>query len=301
MTENAIHSTRVPVRRVHARKSSTRIASVQNVISPGKRVRRPSARNFRPTALVAIFALCLSLFGTVTASTASAKALKISKATFAREITDKFEAKGVTTEFLAEETVYLLLKINGRPKKGKIEGVWSFRGGEIGRANVDLATINKGVLFSFGEDTYVKFFFKPGPDGLVIGSTYAVDVNADGVAAGRYSFKVVPPKGALPSKVLSTRLAKAEGGTVTKVFARTDTVFLLFNGDFGIKSWVEANWTVNGKAAPEGTRSLTLKEDVKAVDGNFSFLPKGGWPKGSHSVMLVLNDVTVGKYAFTVA
>ena len=58
---------------------------------------------------------------------------------------------------------------------------------------------------------------------------------------------------------------------------------------------------MNGKVAPEGTRSLTLKEDLKATDGNFLFLPKGGWPKGSHSVTLVLNDVTVGKYAFKVS
>ena len=86
-----------------------------------------------------------------------------------------------------------------------------------------------------------------------------------------------------------------------KKFGPTDTIYLLFNGDFGVKSWIEATWTVSGKEAPEGTRSLTLKEDVKATDGNFSFLPKGGWPKGSHSVTLVLNDVKVGTYSFTVA
>lgn len=250
---------------------------------------------------LATFTLCLSLLGVFTASEAPAKGIKIGKATFAREVTDKFEAKGVTNVFTAKETVYLLLKINGRPKKGKIEGVWSFRGTEIGRADVNLASVNKGVLFSFGEDTFVKFFFTPGPSGLLVGKSYAVDVNADGVAAGHYTFSVAPPKTAVPSKVLTTRLAKSEGGAATKVFGPTDTVYLLFNGDFGVTSWLESNWTINGKEAPEGTRSLTLEKDVKAVDGNFSFLPKGGWPKGVHAVSLVLNDQTVGTYKFSVS
>lgn len=251
---------------------------------------------------VAVVTLGIAVLGAAFAGDASAKGpLKINKARFAREVTDKFEAKGVTTEFQTTETVFLLLQIKGRPKKGIVEGKWTFRGGDMGKASVDLSSVNKGVLFSFGEDTYVKFFFKPGPSGLVIGKSYAVNVTADGVAIGSYPFSVVPPKTAVPSKVVKAFLAKEEGGSATTAFAPADTVYLLFTGDFGITSWLEATWTVNGKVAPEGTRSLTLKEDLKATDGNFLFLPKGGWPKGSHSVTLVLNDVTVGKYAFKVS
>lgn len=251
--------------------------------------------------LAALTTLIVTIASGAFVSEASAKGISVKKSTFAREVTDKFEAKGVTTEFQTTETVFLLLQIKGRPKKGKIIGSWSFRGEGIGKADVDLASVNKGVLFSFGEDTYVKFFFKPGPTGLVIGKTYAVDVSADGTPVGKYAFSVVPPKTAVPSRIISTRMSNADGGPAAKTFAPTDTVYLLFNGDFGTKSWVEATWTVSGKVAPEGTRSLTLKEDIKAVDGNFSFIPKGGWPKGSHSVTLVLNDVKVGTYSFAVA
>ncbi len=265
----------------------------------------PSTRPTHRRSPVAVFALAVTLLaGALSAtfvSSASAKGITVKKATFAKEVTDKFEAKGVTTEFQTTDTVYLLLQIKGRPKKGKVSGSWSFRGESVGTADVDLASVNKGVLFSFGEDTYVKFFFKPGPTGLVVGKSYAVDVKSDGTPVGKYTFSVVPPKTALPSRVITTRLSNADGGPAKKTFGPTDTVYLLFNGDFGVKSWIEATWTVKGKEDPEGTRSLTLKEDVKATDGNFSFLPKGGWPKGSHSVTLVLNDVKVGTYSFTVA
>ena len=266
-------------------------------------ISRPSShrRASKFTAFAVVTTVFASLLGAAFATEASAKGISIKKATFAKEVTEKFEAKGVTTEFQANDTVYLLLQVKGRPKKGKITGAWSFRGDPVGSADVDLASVNKGVLFSFGEDTYVKFFFKPGPDGLLIGKSYSVNVTSDGAAVGKYSFSVVPPKTALPSKVLSIKLSKAEGGPAMKAFGPADTVYLLFNGDFGIRTWVEATWTVNGKVAPEATRSLTLQEDVKAVDGNFSFGPKNGWPKGTHSVTLVMNDVKVGTYSFTVA
>jgi hypothetical protein len=86
-----------------------------------------------------------------------------------------------------------------------------------------------------------------------------------------------------------------------KTFAPTDVVYLSFLGDFGKTSWVEGDWTVSGKLDPEGTRSITLKDDQKQVDGSFSYLPKGGWPKGTHSVTMIINDEVAGKYTFTVA
>ena len=45
----------------------------------------------------------------------------------------------------------------------------------------------------------------------------------------------------------------------------------------------------------------TLDENKKAVDGNFSLLPPGGWPKGKHSVTLFMNDRKIVTSSFTVA
>lgn len=249
-----------------------------------------------------LVSLCVLVVGVLPVAPAEAKdSIKVTKATFAREVTEKFEAKGVTTDFYAHETVNILLQIKGRPKKGVIEGRWTFGGDEIGKAKLDVASVNKGVLFSFGADTFAKFNFTPGPDGLIIGNTYAVQILINGVSNGSYSFSVLPPKDALPSKVSKAYTSKVEGGPEVKVFAPTDTVFVSFLGDFGITSWIQAEWSVSGKLDPAGTRSLTLKENKKAVDGNFSFLPAGGWPKGPHSVKIILNDKTVGKYTFNVA
>ena len=231
----------------------------------------------------------------------AAPTIKITKATFAREVTKDFKTNGETTVFDGKQTVNLLLRIKGRPKSGTVEGRWTFRGEEIDAASIDLASINKGVVFSFGEDTFVNLNFTPGPSGLPIGQSYFVNVRVNTAIAGRYQFSVAPPAGALASAVLKARLSNADGGPAKTTFAPTDTVYLLFTGDFGIGTWVESNWTLNGKPDSSGTRSLQLKENKKAVDGNFLYLPKGGWPTGKHSVSLIMNDKLVGTYPFTVA
>ncbi len=263
-----------------------------------------SSTRRQATARIATFLAGSLLFGTgvLTAGPASAKGITISKATFAREVTSDFKAKGVTTKFLGTETVFLLLKIKGRPKSGKVEATWSFRGEPIGSADVDLSSVNKGLLFSFGEDTYAKFNFTPGPkQALPIGTSYQVKVTTDGRPAGTYPFEVIVPATAIASRIATTMLSKSTTPSATSTFAPTDTVYLLFTGDFGVGSWVEAQWTVNGKVAPGATRSVTLDQNKKAVDGNFYLLPPGGWPKGKHAVTLFMNDRKIVTSSFTVA
>ena len=258
-------------------------------------------RSTNTRALAGLLALFVAA-GLLTAAPASAKGITISKATFAREVTNDFKAKGVTTKFVGTETVFLLLKVKGRPKSGKIEATWNFRGAPIGKADVDLSSVNKGLLFSFGEDTYVKFNFTPGAkQAFPIGTSYLVTVTTDGKPVGNYPFQVIAPAGAIPSKIASTTLSKSKTPSAASTFAPVDTVYLLFNGDFGVETWLEAQWTVAGKVSPDATRSLTLDKNRTAVDGNFSLLPPGGWPKGKHSVTLFMNDRKVVTSTFTVA
>lgn len=260
--------------------------------------RRRSTKTRSLSGLLALFVVA----GLLTAAPASAKGITISKATFAREITKDFKAKGSTTKFVGTETVFLLLRVKGRPKSGKVEATWNFRGAPIDSAEVELSSVNKGLLFSFGEDTYVKFNFTPGPkQALPIGTSYVVTVTTDGKPAGTYPFEVIAPAAAIPSKIVKTMLSKSETPTATSTFSPAETVYLLFTGDFGVGTWVEAQWTISGKGLPDGTRSLTLDENKKAVDGNFSLLPPGGWPKGKHSVTLFMNDRKIVTSSFTVA
>lgn len=260
------------------------------------------SRKRRATAGIAIFGLVSVLLGTgmITAEPASAKGITIKKATFAREVTSDFKAKGVTTKFLGTETVFLLLQVKGRPKSGKIEATWNFRGSPIGSANVNLSSVNKGLLFSFGEDTYVKFNFTPGKEPLPIGASYQVTVKTEGKTTGTYPFAVVAPAGAIPSKITKNMLSKSTTPTPATTFAPSDSVYVLFTGDFGVGTWIEAEWTVNGKVVPDATRSITLSANNKAVDGNFYLLPPGGWPKGKHSVTLFMNETKVVTASFTV-
>jgi hypothetical protein len=116
---------------------------------------------------------------------------------------------------------------------------------------------------------------------------------------------VVPPKGAIASKVAEAVLAKGADdsyrpvGKTTK-FAAADEVYLVGRGDFGFATWLQADWFVNGTYDEAGTRSITLQEDIKDTGFSFSFIPDGGWPAGEHTVALTMNDVVAGRYTFTV-
>ena len=265
-----------------------------------------SNRRRRVTAAAVVSGLLALVVagGLITAEPAAAKGITISKATFAREVTSDFKAKGLTTKFRGTETVFLLLQVKGRPKSGKVEATWRFRGEPIAKADVDLSSVNKGLLFSFGADTYVKFNFTPGvKQAFPIGTSYEVAVTTDGKPAGTYPFEVIAPTTAIALKIANAKLSKSKSETPTSpsTFSPADTVYLLFTGDFGVGTWVEAQWTISGKVAPDATRSLTLDENKKAVDGNFSLLPPGGWPKGTHSVTLFMNDRKIVTSSFTVA
>jgi hypothetical protein len=273
-----------------------------NVASPPI---KPAKRNARVLSYLLLLVTLVSMvFASMVIapmrSASAANTIKITKATFAKEVTADFQAKNATTNFYGTDTVYLLLQIKGRPKKGIVESRWAFRGDDVARASVDLVTVNKGTLFSFGESTFVKFFLKPDANGLPVGTSYTVDIFVNGAKTDRYKFQVIPPKGSLATKLISANTAKSEKGPAATKFAPTDTIYLQFKGNFGVGSWIEAQWSVNGVFDPEGTKSLSITKDASEVDGNFSYLPGGGWVKGNHSVALYVNDKVAGSYAFTV-
>ncbi len=250
--------------------------------------------------------ILLCAFGTaLVANAAEAKGTKVVKATFAKDVTKDFKAKQPGSKFAGTETVFLLLEFSGRPKKGVVESIFNFRGEEIARTNVNFETVNDGLLFSFGANTFVKFFFKPDPKNPLPIGEFIVDVTVDKAKVGSYPFSIVPPAGAIATKIASAKIARKvdENNAVIEpgtVFAPADTVYLAFTGDYGKGSWLEAQWTVGGKVDPNGTRSITLKENAKGQPGSFSFVPSGGWPIGAHSVELTVNAKSIGKYAFTV-
>ncbi len=237
--------------------------------------------------------------------TQAASKPSIVKATFAKEVTSDFVAKNPSTTFMGNETVNLLLEFKGRPKTGKVTADWRFRTEQVATTAVEFSSV-KGGLFSRGGNTFVKFNLTPGKQKLPLGE-FEVTVAVDGTKLKTYKFEVVGPKGSTPTKVTKVVLVRginnadsSPAGPATNTFGPTEEVFISFLGDFGIDSWIEVQWTVGSKVDPAGTKSVTLQENLTQTYGYFSFLPKGGWPTGSHKATLVVNSKVIGTYAFTV-
>ncbi len=228
----------------------------------------------------------------------------LKKATYCHGFKEDQSPKDVAEFFNQDEAVYLSVELKGRPKTGVVKAKFMFRDDEIAEAKVDVATVNKGVIFSFGEDTFVSFDMKPNKP-MPVGACYRADVTFDGKPLGQFPFRVAPPKDATPSKILKTTLAKGTDEdrkpvNETHEFAGTDKVFLVGSGNLGLASWLEASWLVNGKVDDAGTRSFTMEENKDGVPFSFSFIPAGGWPAGTHEVSLQLDGQEVAHEKFTV-
>jgi hypothetical protein len=227
------------------------------------------------------------------------------KATFAKALDENQAPVDETDSFAPEETIYFSMEFEGRPKEGTIEATFFFRENELATASVDFADTNSGVLFSFGESTFAGFNLTH-TDPLPISENYRVEATLNGEKLDTYPFKVVAPEGATPSKINELTLARGASDTYepidpTTEFVPDETVFLVGNADLGLLSWVQADWYIDGTLAEEGTRSLTMEENMTAGGFSFSFLPEGGWPAGEHEVALTLNDEEVERLTFTIA
>lgn len=230
--------------------------------------------------------------------------IEMLEAVFARGLTEQMEPADPGTEFAPDEAVYLSVKIKGRPKAGVVLARFFLGDVLIVEGSVDLADVNSGVLFSIGENTYAGYSFTH-TEPLPISDNYRADIFFDGAPLGSAAFQVVPPEGAIASRIAQALLAKGTDADYNPIepattFAFDQEVFLVGRGDLGLATWLEARWYVNGQLDDTGTRSLTLEENYQDVPFTFSFLPEGGWPQGEHWVVLTMNDREVGRYTFTV-
>ncbi len=239
------------------------------------------------------------------ASRLAAESIQLRKVTFAHGLTDDFEPIDPGNQFFPDETVYLSVQIAGRPKSGIVTAEFFLGEQYITETELDLADINAGLLFSIGQDTYVGYTLSHS-DPFPISPNYRADVSYEGQALGSYGFEVIPPVEAIPTQINALVLARGVDDNYnpidpTDVFAYDEKVYLIGHGDLGLSSWLEARWYVNGSYDEDGTRSITLNENLRSGSFSFSFLPAGGWPTGAHEVALAVNDTIVATYPFTVA
>ena len=230
--------------------------------------------------------------------------IKVLDVVFAHSLSEEMQPQDPGADFLPDETVYLSVKIKGRPKKGDVTAQFYWHDQLIAEANVDLGDVNSGVLFSIGEDTYAGYTLsheQPFP----ISAYYHATMLVNDAIVDDYPFQVIPPQDAIVTQISQVTLARdvdADYNPVdpTTTFTPTDTVNLVGRGDLGIDTWLQADWYVNGQLDEAGTRSLTLEENVADTGFVFSFLPADGWPLGEHSVVLTVNDEEIGRYTFSV-
>jgi hypothetical protein len=229
---------------------------------------------------------------------------EVKEAVFAHGLTDEMQPLDPGSDFAPDETVYLSVTIQGRPKEGNITARFYWHDDLIAEADVDLADANSGLIFSFGEDTYVGYTLTH-DDPFPISGAYRADVFHDDEFLDSYAFRVVPPPGALPSEVREVTLARGADADYnpvdrTTTFAPDDEVYIVGRGDFGLSTWLQVDWYVEGQLDETGTRSITMAEDASDTGFFFSFAPEDGWPVGEHQVALTMNDEEVGRYDFTV-
>jgi hypothetical protein len=239
----------------------------------------------------------------VAPSTEPEAGIEILEATFAHGLSEEMQPVDPGADFGPDETVYLSLRIKGRPETGVVTARFYWDDAPIAEAGVDLSDLNSGLIFSIGEDTYVGYTLTH-EDPFPLSDHYRAEVFYDGEPLGNYAFSVVPPPEAIASQVEEVTLALGVDDSYNPVeaattFALDETVYLVGRGDLGLATWLQADWFVSGALDDAGTRSLTLEENTPDTGFAFSFLPEGGWPPGDHFVVLTMNDQEVGRYAFT--
>ncbi|MBN1138649.1 MAG: hypothetical protein JXM73_18835, partial [Anaerolineae bacterium] len=83
--------------------------------------------------------------------------VEVLEAVFAHGLGETMQPVDPGADFAPAETVYLSLKIKGRPPAGLVTAAFYWRDTLIAEAGVDLADANSGLLFSVGENTYAGY------------------------------------------------------------------------------------------------------------------------------------------------
>jgi len=232
--------------------------------------------------------------------------VEILEATFAKDVDEDGNPLDPGNEFAPDETVYLVLTLEGQPKEGTVTGRFYLGDEFLGEADVDLADLSSGVIFSIGGNTYVNFWMAADSDApSIISEAYRIEVFYDDEPLGDYSFRVVPPSDAVPSQVKEVTLARGADEDYNPIepattFAPDEDVYIVGRGDIGLYTWLQVEWYVDGQLDEAGTNSITAEENVSDAGFYFSYVPDAGWPVGEHQVALILNDQEVGRYDFTV-
>jgi hypothetical protein len=233
------------------------------------------------------------------------KGIEIAEVVFAKELSENYEPVNPTTTFYPDEVINVSVSIPGRPKEGVLGAKFLYMDQLIAETSVDFAVENSDLLFSVGEQTFTGFFLTH-DDALYISPLYSVELLIDGVSAGKYAYTVIPPADAIPTVVRDTVFATGISATLDpvdpkEVFSPSDAVHIIGQGDFGRLSYLQADWYLNGdEKITACTAGVPVNENLPDDRFYFSCELDAGWPVGTHSVALTIDDVVVLEGSFSV-
>jgi len=250
--------------------------------------------------LIAVAAFLLAACGG-----AADQGIEIADVVFAKELSENYEPVNATTNFYPDEVINVSVTIPGRPKEGVLGAKFLYNDQLIAETSVDFAVENSDLLFSVGQQTFTGFFLTH-DDPLYISSLYSVELLIDGVSAGKYAFTVIPPADAIPTVVRETIFAAGVNEAIDPVdpkdvFSPSEAVHFIGQGDFGRLSYLQADWYLNGdEQITDCTAGVPVEENLPDDRFYFSCELDAGWPAGTHSVVLTIDDVVVMEQTFSV-
>ncbi len=231
--------------------------------------------------------------------------VRVLSAVLTRGLSPDFRPLDPGDTFRPEQPVSVAVQVQGRPRTGEVAAAYFFRDALLLETAFDLATVNGDVTLNTGEDTFIGFTMTP-QQPLPISERYRVEISVDGELVQSYPFSIVAPEGALPSAIATTVLARGIDAATNPIdptdsFGPDETVFLVGRGSFGKGSALQADWfRAGGELLAEGSRSLSISDNIAETGFYFNFLPEGGWVPGDYEVVLTLDDREVERLGFRI-
>jgi hypothetical protein len=144
----------------------------------------------KKTNLVVISSLVFLVLILTACGGASASKPSIKSVTFAEKLDTNQQAINPKTQFKPTDVIYVSVDITGRPKTGILNSKFFYGTQLITETSVDFASVNSGVIFSVGEDTFAGFSLV-GNQAWPVTKDYHLELYLDGVKVGSYPYEVI--------------------------------------------------------------------------------------------------------------
>jgi len=140
--------------------------------------------------LCVVVGLLVALLLTACGGKGDSPEIIINSMVLAKGVTEEYEPVDPTTQFAPMDSIYAILELKGRPSSGTITAKWYLGSDLMVEVPYDLATVNEGILFSIGENTYIKFYIEPN-EPLPVSTDYRLELYSGDTKIGQYPFSVV--------------------------------------------------------------------------------------------------------------